>query len=29
MDNFGIIELTRTGRIALPRADHAPEEQIS
>jgi acetolactate synthase-1/3 small subunit len=29
MDNFGIIDLTRTGRIALPRADHAPEEEIS
>jgi len=29
MDNFGIIDLTRTGRIALARADHAPEEEIS
>ena len=29
MDNFGILDLTRTGRIALPRVDDAPEELVS
>ena len=26
MDSFGIVELTRTGRIALPRVSNAPED---
>ncbi|HWB04256.1 MAG TPA: acetolactate synthase small subunit [Verrucomicrobiales bacterium] len=29
MDNFGILDLTRTGRIALPRVDNAPAEVAS
>ena len=29
MENFGIIDLTRTGRIALPRLDEAPTEEIA
>jgi acetolactate synthase-1/3 small subunit len=29
MDNFGILDLTRTGRIALPRVDNAPKEVAS
>src|SRR5204863_6052365 len=29
MDNFGILDLTRTGRIALPRVNNAPKEIAS